>query len=561
MHLAGARGGVVAARRVPPERQSLVREAFMRMHEENGATVCIACAAPRMAEALGLDGDEEADGANEVPTRPPPRAAAVVAGRKAAAIQAGEDDSNEEGDEHGGDDEGPSRGPDLSKGRRTALWKTRCALAVDPKDAEGAASPGVERRSAEVKEKLKPHPFRAGAHKLTGMTFIYDGGLWSAEAVTLIDTRGTVGLYAYDTAAHASATLRLEDRCRAFKPSFVDALEEQRRGRYEDMQALDAAATLARTCGAADDTSQLACATPTRPGAMRPPPALPLTPLTRTQGPRQRNEGGGVMGGGDEAGSSEPRTLGWDSNDGGESSGESDGDDGVTAGPIQRGRGLVVEAQRQATTAAHATRAAAALGLTRDDQAQGQAERGFEEAAKAREKKTGEADRRTAETGAGERRPDDKEPEDAETRGGEDDTGQGVGGQIRGRGETTTAGGDEATSSEGEDDETGEGEAVAMDEGEDDVDMDREDSGGGAWGGGAGSSSGWRARREMSVDVEAAVERATRTVSAAQWEQYGGEPTGVKKKGRKRGSKGSRHGKNGSQRARERRQGELSDGD
>ena len=247
------------------------------------------------------------------------------------------------------------------------------------------------------------------------------------------------------------------------------------------------------------------------------------------------------MGGGDEAGSSEPRTLGWDSNDGGESSGESDGGDGVTAGPIQRGRGLVVEAQRQATTAARATRAAAALGLTRDDQAQGQAERGFEEAAKAREKKTGEADRRTAETGAGERRPDDKEPGDEETRGGEDDTGQGVGGQIRGRGETTTAGGDEATSSEGEDDETGEGEAVAMDEGEDDVDMDREDSGGGAWGGGAGSSSGWRARREMSVDVEAAVERATRTVSAAQWEQYGGEPAGVKKPGKKtKRSKGGR---------------------
>ena len=65
----------------------------------------------------------------------------------------------------------------------------------------------------------------------------------------------------------------------------------------------------------------------------------------------------------------------------------------------------------------------------------------------------------------------------------------------------------------------------------------------------------------MSVDVEAAVERATRTVSAAQWEQYGGEPTGVKKKGRKRGSKGRRRGKSGSQRERERRQGELSDGD
>ena len=40
--------------------------------------------------------------------------------------------------------------------------------------------------------------------------------------------------------------------------------------------------------------------------------------------------------------------------------------------------------------------------------------------------------------------------------------------------------------------------------------------------------------REVSVDVEAAVERATRTASAAQWEQFGGEPTGVKKKGKKK---------------------------
>ena len=83
-----------------------------------------------------------------------------------------------------------------------------------------------------------------------------------------------------------------------------------------------------------------------------------------------------------------------------------------------------------------------------------------------------------------------------------------------------------------------------MDEGEDDVDMDREDSGGGAWGGGAGSSSGWRAGREMSVEVEAAVERATRTVSAAQWEQYGGEPTGVKKPRNRGKREGSRRRKN-----------------
>ena len=172
------------------------------------------------------------------------------------------------------------------------------------------------------------------------------------------------------------------------------------------------------------------------------------------------------------------------------------------------------------------------MGLTRDDQAQEQAEKGLEEAAKAREKKKRAADRRTAETGAGQRCPDDNEPGNEETRAGDEDTGQGVGGQIKGRGETTAAGGDEATSSEGEDDETGEGEAVEMDEGQDDVEMDREDSGGA----GAGSSREWRAVREGGVDVEAAVERATRAAGAAQWEQFGGTPTGVKKKWRKRGS-------------------------
>ena len=76
-----------------------------------------------------------------------------------------------------------------------------------------------------------------------------------------------------------------------------------------------------------------------------------------------------------------------------------------------------------------------------------------------------------------------------------------------------------------------------MDEGEDDVEMDREDSGGE----GAGSNRGQRAMREEGVDVRAAVERATRAAGAAQWEQFGGEPAGVKKPGKKtKRSKGGR---------------------
>ena len=96
---------------------------------------------------------------------------------------------------------------------------------MDPKDAKGAF-PGVERRSAGETEQRRPHPFRTKARDLRGLVFAYDGRSWSAEAVTVIDTDGTVGLYAYDTAAYASATLRLEDRCRAFHPKFVDALDD-----------------------------------------------------------------------------------------------------------------------------------------------------------------------------------------------------------------------------------------------------------------------------------------------------------------------------------------------
>ena len=57
---------------------------------------------------------------------------------------------------------------------------------------------GVKRRSAQETERRRPHPFRAKAHTLRGLVFAYDGRRWSAEAVTVIDTGGTVGLYAYE---------------------------------------------------------------------------------------------------------------------------------------------------------------------------------------------------------------------------------------------------------------------------------------------------------------------------------------------------------------------------
>ena len=75
----------------------------------------------------------------------------------------------------------------MSKAERTALWRTRCALAVDPKDARGAF-PGVERRSAGETERRRPHPFRNKARDLRGLVFAYDGKSWSAEAVLYVCT-------------------------------------------------------------------------------------------------------------------------------------------------------------------------------------------------------------------------------------------------------------------------------------------------------------------------------------------------------------------------------------
>ena len=74
------------------------------------------------------------------------------------------------------------------------------------------------------------------------------------------------------------------------------------------------------------------------------------------------------------------------------------------------------------------TRTVAALGLTRNEQAQGQAEKGFEEAARARARTTTAARGWTAETGADVVRLDDDEPGSEETRADDDDTGQGAGG-------------------------------------------------------------------------------------------------------------------------------------
>ena len=122
------------------------------------------------------------------------------------------------------------------------------------------------------------------------------------------------------------------------------------------------------------------------------------------------------MDGGGRAGGSGPHALWRDDDDGGDPTEDNDGGGGGATGSIQRGRGLVQEARRRVTTEAEMTRTVAALGLTRNEQAQGQAQKGFEEAARARARTTTAARRWTAETGADVVRLDDDEPGSEETR-------------------------------------------------------------------------------------------------------------------------------------------------
>ena len=67
------------------------------MHDTHGAVVCVVCAAPRMAEEHGLDGDGEADNADAAQPRPSQRTAAVAATERAIANQEPGDESDEDG--------------------------------------------------------------------------------------------------------------------------------------------------------------------------------------------------------------------------------------------------------------------------------------------------------------------------------------------------------------------------------------------------------------------------------------------------------------------------------
>ena len=56
-----------------------------------------------------------------------------------------------------------------------------------------------------------------------------DGSTWQAEEVAIIDGNGGLGLYAFDTARHTSATTLLSERCRLFSEEVLRKVEAEGR--------------------------------------------------------------------------------------------------------------------------------------------------------------------------------------------------------------------------------------------------------------------------------------------------------------------------------------------
>ena len=56
--------------------------------------------------------------------------------------------------------------------------------------------------------------------------FEHDGQHWCIEELGLADKDDSVGFYAYNTKRWASATLRLDERCRFFDEAMLRAVEQ-----------------------------------------------------------------------------------------------------------------------------------------------------------------------------------------------------------------------------------------------------------------------------------------------------------------------------------------------
>ena len=70
-------------------------------------------------------------------------------------------------------------------------------------------------------------PLRPGTGgDVLNCVFEHDGQHWCIEELGLADKDDSVGFYAYNTKRWASATLRLDERCRFFDEAMLRAVEQ-----------------------------------------------------------------------------------------------------------------------------------------------------------------------------------------------------------------------------------------------------------------------------------------------------------------------------------------------
>ena len=209
----------VTARRVQTHARQ-TRDAVRQHHSEHGVHVCVACAAPRMAEervhsqqtariaASTARRDAAAATANTAATAS--AAARVLLRRSEVAVTEATALSHREVT--------PADEAD-------ALWGARRTLARAPQ-SEGAF-PGVRCVSATTAEKERVNPLEPGDTRLVGRQFDWDGRRWYIESYAIMDGSGAVGFYAFDTRRWTSATLLLGERCQRFDGAALLDLEIQ----------------------------------------------------------------------------------------------------------------------------------------------------------------------------------------------------------------------------------------------------------------------------------------------------------------------------------------------
>ena len=127
-----------------------------------------------------------------------------------------------------------------------ALWQTRCALAVAPRDTT-AAFPGVWCYTAVQATAARRPPLRPGTGgDVLGCVFEHDGQHWCIEELGLADEDDSVGFYAYDTKRWASATLKLDERCKFFGEAMLRMVEQALAERQAQKRSRDFLSNLER---------------------------------------------------------------------------------------------------------------------------------------------------------------------------------------------------------------------------------------------------------------------------------------------------------------------------